>query len=118
MALLSLELQMDETHTVDKIDIPDDESLKMLKSLSQLVEQTGNLDLILGSNGMYGKNATGNYSLLSRATGLTRGHIGKVLKGKTAPSHNTLIKISGVTGLSIDKISEYILLQRKQREKE
>jgi transcriptional regulator with XRE-family HTH domain len=112
---LTLELRLEDRHNLSAESL---DALGTLKSLSKLVEQTGNLDLILGSNGMYGKNATGNYSLISRATGMTRGFIGKVLRGKTAPSHSTLVKISQATGLSIDKISEYILSQKRQREKE
>lgn len=98
---------------------------QILSSISYLVglaEELGNLDYIFGSNGQSGRCATGNFSLLARGIeivsppGLSRIHISKVLRGKVQPSHETLKSLSRVTGLSIDRISEYITEKRNNGE--
>lgn len=76
-----------------------------------------NLSIILGGNGESGRNATGNYSLLAKAVGMTRVHMSRVLKGKVQPSHATLRKLSEVTGISLDEISHYIMEIAAKREK-
>jgi transcriptional regulator with XRE-family HTH domain len=96
-----------------------EEVLLTISQLVELSERESNLDYIFGSNGQSGKCATGNFSLLARGIeiksppGLSRIHISKVLRGKVQPSHDTLRAISQVTGLSIDRISEYIVEKRK-----
>lgn len=87
----------------------------LLKEAGQRAIESGNLDSVLGSNGRSGRLATGNFTRLADVTGLSRVHIGKVLRGKVEPSLKTLRRISEATGLSIDGISEYI---QNQKEKE
>lgn len=93
-------------------------ALEMVRRISSTVGQDGDLGLILGSNGKSGRNATGNYSLLAKAIGMTRVHVSRVLKGKVQPSHSTLRKLSEATGISLDRISEFILDQGQVKAKE
>lgn len=93
------------------------QALEMVREISSRAAQDGNLNLILGSNGKSGRNATGNYSLLAKAIGMTRVHVSRVLKGKVQPSHSTLRKIGEATGISLDEISRFILEQTKQEER-
>lgn len=112
--------RLDRLDRADSIQQMDREQiLSTISHLVGLAEEQGNLDYIFGSNGQSGKCATGNFSLLARGIeivtppGLSRIHISKVLRGKVQPSHDTLISLAKVTGLSIDQISEYIVSKRE-----
>lgn len=111
------QIRSDSTQSIQQMTR--EEVLSSISHLVGLAEEQGNLDYIFGSNGQSGKCATGNYSLLARGIeiiappGLSRIHISKVLRGKVRPSHETLISLAKVTGLSIDQISEYIVKKRK-----
>lgn len=86
-----------------------------VRELSSQAIQDADLSLVFGSNGKSGRSATGNFSLLARATGLSRVHVGKVLKGQAVPSYKTLMKLSEATGISLDRISAYIQEQKKEK---
>lgn len=98
-----------------------EEVLSTVDRLVKLSEKESNLDYIFGSNGMVGKSATGNYSLLARGIeilfppGLSRSHISNVLRGKVGPSHETLRSLSQLTGISIDRVSGYIMNKRIEK---
>lgn len=98
-------------------EMSQEEALKMVHQISSIAGETGNWSLILGSNGKSGRNATGNYSLLAKAIGMTRVHVSRVLKGKVQPSHLTLRKLSEATGISLDDISRFIV-ENTQKGKE
>lgn len=110
------QIRSDSTQSIQQMNR--EEVLSNITHLVKLAEEQGNLDHIFGSNGQSGKCATGNFSLLARGIeittppGLSRIHISKVLRGKVQPSHDTLISLAKVTGLSIDQISEYIVRKR------
>lgn len=110
------QIRPDSTQSIQQMTR--EEVLSSISHLVGLAEELGNLDYIFGSNGQSGKCATGNFSLLARGVeivtppGLSRIHISKVLRGKVQPSHDTLISLAKVTGLSIDQISEYIVKKR------
>ncbi len=87
-----------------------------ISHLSSLALKENNLDIIFGSNGSVGRGATGNYTLISRATGIHRVHIGRILSGRCNTRIMNLRAISQATGIGVEKISEYI--QRKEQEKE
>lgn len=91
-----------------------DQAQEIVREVSSRALSHGNLSAVLSNNGKTGRSASGNYSLLAKATGLSRVHIGKVLRGRVEPSHRTLIKLSSVTGISIDDISEFILEMREK----
>lgn len=93
-----------------------DQAVERVRELSRQATQSRNLDIIFGSNGMSGRSATGNYTLIAAATGLSRVHVGKVLKGKTVPSYTVLLRLSEVTGIGIEQISRYIQDQKQQRQ--
>lgn len=92
-----------------------DEVMQRIEILAKLCRENQNLEILFGNNGMSGRSATGNFTLLARATSLSRVHVGKVLKGLVEPSHQTLVKISQATGISIDQISEYIREKRAKK---
>lgn len=92
------------------------QALEIVRQISSRASESGNLSLILGSNGKSGRSATGNYSLLAKAIGMTRVHVSRVLKGNVQPSHGTLRKLSEATGFSLDEISRFILDQAKKEE--
>jgi len=85
-----------------------DEAVMILHRLAKRAVKEHNLSLVLGSNGHTGRLATGNSSLIAKATGLSRVHVGKVLCGKVGASHKTLLKIANATGLDVGQISGYI----------
>lgn len=87
---------------------------KIARDKADRAIETRDLDVIFGNNGRTGRKASGNYTLLAVATGMTRVHIGKVLTGKCGASHELLDDLAQVTGISMDEISEYI--KAKQRE--
>src|SRR5688572_4131318 len=91
-----------------------DQALEAIRVIASKAIAECDLSIVLGSNGMSGRNATGNYSLLAKATGLSRVHIGKVLKGKVEPSLRTLNKLANVTGLSLDDINEFIQMRSRE----
>lgn len=98
-----------------------EEVIASINHLVSLAERESNLDYIFGSNGMVGKSATGNFSLLARGIeilfppGLSRSHISNVLRGKVGPSHETLRSLSQLTGISIDRVSGYIMEKRREK---
>jgi len=85
-----------------------EQAIEHVRRISSKAVDECDLSIVLGSNGKSGRSATGNYSLLSKATGLSRVHVGKVLKGKVEPSLRTLNKLADVTRLSLDQINEFI----------
>lgn len=93
----------------------DKEVIRLIDQLSTLAIQQNNLEIIFGSNGQRGRSATGNYTLIARRLGMTRSFIGRVLRGSAYPSFETLDSLSRITGISRDKISDY--LNKKRREK-
>ena len=97
-------------------NLPIEDIHKNVLTLSSQAVLNADLSLIFGNNGKSGRSATGNFSLLARATGLSRVHIGKVLKGLTKPSYETLMRLSKVTGISLDEISGFIQQQKKLKE--
>jgi transcriptional regulator with XRE-family HTH domain len=97
--------------TIEEMD--QDQALEAVREISSRAVKSQNWGLILGANGKSGRSATGNYSLLAKAIGMTRVHVSRVLKGKVQPSHSTLRKLSEVTGISLDEISRFILEQGK-----
>jgi DNA-binding phage protein len=99
--------------TIEEMD--QDQALEAVREISSRAVESQNLGLILGANGKSGRSATGNYSLLAKAIGMTRVHVSRVLKGKVQPSHSTLRKLSKVTGISLDEISTYILQQGREK---
>lgn len=99
-------------------NLPIEEILRNVRDLSDLAIRNADLSRIFGNNGRSGRSATGNFSLLARATGLSRVHIGKVLKGRATPSYETLMKLSEVTGIGLNEISKFIQEQRQRRLKE
>jgi hypothetical protein len=88
---------------------------KIAKAKADRAIETGDLDVIFGNNGRTGRKASGNYTLLAVATGMTRVHIGKVLRGLCGASHELLDDLSRVTGISMDEISEYIKAKQAGR---
>lgn len=90
-------------------DMDQESAMEMVRQISSIAGESGNWALILGANGKSGRNATGNYSLLAKAIGMTRVHVSRVLKGKVQPSHSTLRKLSEATGISLDDISRFIV---------
>jgi transcriptional regulator with XRE-family HTH domain len=102
------------TATIEHMD--QREALEIVKEISSRARESKNWGLILGANGKSGRSATGNYSLLAKAIGMTRVHVSRVLKGKVQPSHSTLRRLSEVTGISLDEISEFILAQTTDTE--
>lgn len=93
------------------IDCPIEEIQKRVYALSSQAILNADLSIVFGSNGS-GRSAIGNYTLLHRATGLSRAHVSKVLRGITSPSYNTLMRLSDATGISLDEISKYIQDQK------
>lgn len=87
-----------------------------LANLSDLAKKEKNLEILFGSNGLSGRGATGNYTLISRATGLHRVHIGRILSGRCSPSLKTLKIISQVTTIGIEDIERYISRKRVDRD--
>lgn len=100
--------------TIEKMD--QEKALQAVKEISAKAIKDANLALILGANGKSGRSATGNFSLLAKAIGMTRVHVSRVLKGIVQPSHSTLRKLSEATGISLDEISKFILEQSSNRE--
>lgn len=92
--------------TIEEMD--QEQALEVVREISSRAAESGNLDLILGANGKSGRSATGNYSLLAKAIGMTRVHVSRVLKGRVQPSHSTLRKLSEATSISMDDISGYL----------
>lgn len=91
------------------------EAQKIARDKADKAIESGNLDIIFGNNGRTGRKASGNYTLLAVATGMTRVHIGKVLTGKCGASHELLDDLARVTGISMDEISEYIKAKQAGR---
>lgn len=85
-----------------------EQAIEIVRETAIKARRKRDLEIVLGNNGRTGRNATGNYSLLARATGLHRVHVGKVLKGLVGASHSTLIRLSEVTGISVGDISKFI----------
>lgn len=81
---------------------------KIARSKADRAIREQDLDVIFGNNGRTGRKASGNYTLLAVACGVTRVHMGKVLSGKCGISHELLDDLAEVTGISMDEISEYI----------
>lgn len=50
----------------------------------------------------------GNYSRLSAATGISRSHVSKVLRGKCGMSTDVATKLSQATGIRIDQLLAYV----------
>jgi transcriptional regulator with XRE-family HTH domain len=109
-------IYMDTNGTIEQLDTG--QALEMVREISSRARESGNLDLILGANGKSGRSATGNYSLLAKAIGMTRVHVSRVLKGKVQPSHRTLIRLSEVTGFTLDEISGFVLKQAQRTREE
>lgn len=95
-----------------------EQAIEQVRSTAARALDGKNLSLVLGTNGMSGRGATGNYSLLAKATGLSRVHIGKVLKGAVEPSHKTLCRLSEATGISVGRLSQWVRRQRRKAERE
>lgn len=110
----TIPMQATQSITIEHMD--QTEALEIVREISSRARENGNWGLILGSNGKSGRSATGNYSLLAKAIGMTRVHISRVLKGIVQPSHSTLRKLSEATGISLDEISKFILEQSSNRE--
>lgn len=101
------------TITIEQLD--KSQALEMVREISSRARESSNLDLILGANGKSGRSATGNYSLLAKAIGMTRVHVSRVLKGEVQPSHSTLRRLADATGFSLDEISGFILKAKEKR---
>lgn len=97
------------------MDISQEAAILSVQSLSRQAIECNNLHMVFGSNGMSGRRATGNYTLVAAATGLSRKHVGMILKGKTEPSYTVLLRLSEVTGIGIDQISRYIQDQKNRK---
>lgn len=92
-----------------------EEARRLALSLGNQAKASNNLSLVFGRNGQHGRNATGNYSLLAKATGLSRVHVGKVLRGDLNPSLTTLKKLEEVTSIDVSLIIKWI--QEEQEKK-
>lgn len=93
-----------------------EQAQERVKELAILAKGSNNLHIIFGNNGLSGRSATGNYTLIATAIEMSRKHIGTVLRGKTTPSYSTLLRLSEVTGIGISEISRYIE-QQKQKDR-
>lgn len=98
--------------STEKITI--DTALSQLQALCS--EHNGDLDKVFQHNGLTGHRATGTFSIVAKATGLSRSFVGKVLKGEVTPSMDTIDKLAGACNVPAKEIFEFI--KRKQTEME
>jgi transcriptional regulator with XRE-family HTH domain len=90
------------------------EAISILRKISNVAMSTGDLSLVFGNNGKSGRLASKNYSLISKATGISRAHIGKVLKGENGASLRLLRLIAEVTDIDVDDVVRWLEEQKRK----
>lgn len=85
-----------------------DEAVSILKMLASIAKESGNLDSVFSSNGSSGRGANGRYSLIAKATGISRTHIARIFNREKNPSIETLTIIANTADISKESLLEYI----------
>lgn len=92
-----------------------EDAITILRKISNAAMTTGDLSLVFGNNGKSGRLASKNYSLISKATGISRAHIGKVFKGENGVSLRMLRLIAEATDIDVDDIVRWLEEQKKKQ---
>lgn len=92
------------------------ECIDILRKISNVAMSTGDLSILLKSNGKCGWQSNKVYSLIAKATGVSRAHVSKILNGDSRVSLRTIEKISKVTNVDVDDIVRYLVEIRKREQ--